>query len=203
LPEAVDLVLIVVPASGVPGVVADCVGAKARSIVVMSAGFKEKEAEGAALEKEIQRRLEGSATRLIGPNCLGVMISLIGLNATFAEDIARPGNVAFLSQSWALLTGILDSSLGEQVGFSANRSSNLTQYGKLLCGSREEPLRDIHHSLGICKTRRKTSLAKRMSRLTQVTSGSDLGHRLRLRLAPYVGQRNRANHERALCRGDP
>jgi acetyltransferase len=119
LPEAVDLVLIVIPASSVPGVVAECVSAKTRSIVVISAGFKEKGAEGAALEREIQRHLEGSATRLIGPNCLGVMNPLIGLNATFAEDIARTGSVAFLSQSGALLTAILDWSFGEQVGFSA------------------------------------------------------------------------------------
>jgi len=119
LPEAVDLVLIVIPASGVPGVVAECVAAKAKSIVVISAGFKEKGPEGAALEKAIQGHLEGSTTRLIGPNCLGVMNPLIGLNATFAEDIARPGSVAFLSQSGALLTAILDWSSGEQVGFSA------------------------------------------------------------------------------------
>ena len=119
LPEAVDLVLVVIPARGVPGVVAECVAAKARSIVVISAGFKEKGPDGAALEKEIQRHLKGSATRLIGPNCLGVMNPLVGLNATFAEDLARPGNVAFLSQSGALLTAILDWSLLEQVGFSA------------------------------------------------------------------------------------
>lgn len=119
LPETVDLVLIVIPASGVPAVVAECVAAKAKSIVVISAGFKEKGPEGAALEKEIQRHLERSGTRLIGPNCLGVMNPHVGLNATFAEDTARPGNVAFLSQSGALLTAILDWSFVEQVGFSA------------------------------------------------------------------------------------
>ena len=57
--------------------------------------------------------------RLIGPNCLGVMNPPLGLNATFAHDMARPGNVAFLSQSGALLTAILDWSLREEVGFSA------------------------------------------------------------------------------------
>ena len=57
--------------------------------------------------------------RLIGPNCLGVMNPVIGLNATFAQTIARQGNVAFLSQSGALLTAILDWSLREEVGFSA------------------------------------------------------------------------------------
>jgi acetyltransferase len=119
VPEVVDLAVIVIPAASVPEAVGECVASKVASIVVISAGFKEKGPEGAALEKEIQKHLQGCMTRLIGPNCLGVMNPLIGLNATFAEDIARPGNVAFLSQSGALLTAILDWSFVEQVGFSA------------------------------------------------------------------------------------
>jgi len=119
VPEAVDLVVIVIPAHAVPDVVAECVAAKAKAIIVISAGFKEKGPEGAALENQIRKHLDGSATRLIGPNCLGVMNPLIGLNATFAQDIARPGMVAFLSQSGALLTAILDWSFVAQVGFSA------------------------------------------------------------------------------------
>lgn len=119
VPEAVDLVVIVIPAHAVPDVVAECVAAKAKAIIVISAGFKEKGPEGAALENQIRKHLDGSATRLIGPNCLGVMNPLIGLNATFAQDIARPGMVAFLSQSGALLTAILDWSFVDQVGFSA------------------------------------------------------------------------------------
>ena len=119
IPEAVDLVVIVTPANTVPGLVAECVNAKAKSIVVISAGFKEKGPAGATLEQQVQTELLGTATRLIGPNCLGLMNPLIGLNATFAQDIARPGNVAFLSQSGALLTAILDWSLAEKVGFSA------------------------------------------------------------------------------------
>jgi acetyltransferase len=119
VPEAVDLVVVVTPAVTVPRVVGECVSAKAKSVVVISAGFKEKGPEGVALEKQVQAELRHGTTRLIGPNCLGLMNPLIGLNATFGRDIARPGNVAFLSQSGALLTAILDWSLGEQVGFSA------------------------------------------------------------------------------------
>ncbi|HXT26578.1 MAG TPA: bifunctional acetate--CoA ligase family protein/GNAT family N-acetyltransferase [Candidatus Eisenbacteria bacterium] len=118
VPETVDLVVVVTPANTVPAIVSECVRAEAKSIVVISAGFKEKGPEGAALEKQIQSELKGT-TRLIGPNCLGLMNPLIGLNATFAQDIALPGNVAFLSQSGALLTAILDWSLGERAGFSA------------------------------------------------------------------------------------
>jgi acetyltransferase len=119
VPEAVDLVVVVTPAPTVPGVVAECVKANAKAVVVISAGFKEKGPDGLALEREIQSELSRGATRLIGPNCLGLMNPWIGLNATFARDIVRPGNVAFLSQSGALLTAILDWSLLEQVGFSA------------------------------------------------------------------------------------
>jgi acetyltransferase len=119
LPEPADLVVVVTPAATVPGVVAECVKAKSQGIVVISAGFKEKGAEGAALENEIRGNLHGTETRLIGPNCLGIMNPSVGLNATFAQDIVGPGNVAFLSQSGALLTAILDWSFLEHVGFSA------------------------------------------------------------------------------------
>ena len=119
VPEPVDLVIVVTPALTVPGVVAECVKANANAIVVISAGFKEKGAEGATLERQIQIALSRSTTRLIGPNCLGLMNPWVGLNATFAKDTVLPGNVAFLSQSGALLTAILDWSLAEQVRFSA------------------------------------------------------------------------------------
>ncbi len=119
VPEKVDLAVVVTPARTVPGVIGQCVDAGVRAAVVISAGFKERGAEGAALEREIQNHLRRGKMRLIGPNCLGVMNPHVGLNATFAQDIARVGNVAFLSQSGALLTAILDWSFQEQVGFSA------------------------------------------------------------------------------------
>lgn len=119
VPEKVDLAVIVTPAMTVPGVVGECVDAGVRAAVVISAGFKERGPEGAALELEIQKQLRRGTMRILGPNCLGVMNPHAGFNATFAQDIARPGNVAFLSQSGALLTAILDWSLEEQVGFSS------------------------------------------------------------------------------------
>jgi len=118
IPVPPDLAVIVTPAATVPGIVTECIDAGVRAAVVISAGFKEHGAEGQALEAEIAERLRHGRLRLIGPNCLGVMNPLIGLNATFAQTIARPGNVAFLSQSGALLTAILDWSLREEVGFS-------------------------------------------------------------------------------------
>lgn len=119
IPEAVDLAVVCTPAATVPGLIGECVDAGVKSSVVISAGFKERGAEGVALEKQIQEQLRRTSMRLIGPNCLGIMNPVIGLDATFAKDAPRPGNVAFLSQSGALLTAVLDWSIREQVGFSA------------------------------------------------------------------------------------
>jgi acetyltransferase len=119
IPENIDLAIVVTPAPTVPGLIAECMDAGVRSCVVISAGFKERGAEGVELETRIQQQLRRGTMRLIGPNCLGIMNPSFGLNATFAERIANPGNVAFLSQSGALLTAILDWSFQEHVGFSA------------------------------------------------------------------------------------
>jgi len=119
VPEPVDLVVLATPAITIPGLIGECVAAKARSAVVISAGFKERGEAGTALERQIQEQLKQSSMRLIGPNCLGVMNPVIGMNATFAKDAPKAGSVAFLSQSGALLTAILDWSLKEEVGFSA------------------------------------------------------------------------------------
>jgi len=119
IPEKIDLAVVVTPAPTVPGVIRECVAAGTRSAIVISAGFKERGAEGKELERQIQAELRHSEMRVVGPNCLGMMNPHLGLNATFAQDIAKPGSVAFLSQSGALLTAILDWSFQSNVGFSA------------------------------------------------------------------------------------
>ncbi|MGH9703450.1 MAG: GNAT family N-acetyltransferase [Candidatus Acidiferrales bacterium] len=119
VPEKVDLAVIVTPAPTVPAAIGECVESGVKAAVVISAGFREFGAEGANLEKQIQAQLRKGRMRLMGPNCLGLMNPLVGLNATFAQAPARKGSVAFLSQSGALLTAILDWSAKEQVGFSA------------------------------------------------------------------------------------
>ncbi len=142
LSEPVDLAVIVTPAATVPGVVRECLDARARSAIVISAGFKERGAEGVELERLVQAELRRGSMRLVGPNCLGMMNPSIGLNATFAHDLARPGNVAFLSQSGALLTAVLDWSLREQVGFSAIVSTGSmldVDWGDLISFYGEDP----------------------------------------------------------------
>ncbi len=118
LPDKVDLVVVTTPADTVPDLLAESVEIGIPAGIVISAGFKESGDHGKELERQITQIIRGKM-RLIGPNCLGVMNPVRGLNATFAHAIARPGNVAFISQSGALLTAILDWSLRENVGFSS------------------------------------------------------------------------------------
>src|SRR5919106_1477903 len=119
VPARVDLAVIVAPAPAVPGIIRECAEAEVEGAVIISAGFRETGPEGAELEGQVLEEARRGKLRIVGPNCLGVMKPPTGLNATFAGSIARPGNVALLSQSGALLTAILDQSFMENVRFSA------------------------------------------------------------------------------------
>ncbi len=119
LPESIDLAVVVTPAATVPAVMRECAQAGVRAAVIISAGFRELGPKGAQLETGIEQAIRGTRMRVIGPNCLGLMTPSLGLNATFAQKPALPGKMAFLSQSGALCTSILDWSLREIVGFSA------------------------------------------------------------------------------------
>ena len=92
VPNQVDLAVIVTPARTVPGVIEECVDAGVKGAIVISAGFKEIGEEGAELEREILQKARQAQMRIIGPNCLGVMSPLTGINATFAKGMALPGN---------------------------------------------------------------------------------------------------------------
>jgi acetyltransferase len=118
-PEKVDLAVVATPAHTVPGVIRECVDAGVEGAIIISAGFRETGPEGKALEEKVLQEARRGALRMIGPNCLGVMAPRSHLNATFANTMARPGHVGFISQSGALGTAILDWSLQELVGFSA------------------------------------------------------------------------------------
>ena len=119
IPEPVDLALIATPAPSVPELVAGCAAAGVQAVVVLSAGFREVGPEGLAREARLREAIRGTALRLLGPNCLGLMNPRLGLNATFAASIAEPGHVGFLSQSGAICTAVLDWSRRQRVGFSA------------------------------------------------------------------------------------
>ena len=117
-PEKVELAVIATPPETIPRLITECVDAGVQGAIIVSAGFKEIGPDGLKLEEQILENARRGSLRIIGPNCLGVMSPLTGLNATFAVGMARPGNVAFISQSGALCTSVLDWSLREMVGFS-------------------------------------------------------------------------------------
>ncbi|HLJ40646.1 MAG TPA: bifunctional acetate--CoA ligase family protein/GNAT family N-acetyltransferase [Candidatus Acidoferrales bacterium] len=171
VPEKVDLAMIVTPAPTVPGIVRECVDAGVRAATVISAGFKERGEAGAELERRIQTELRRGTMRLVGPNCLGMMNPSLGLNATFAENIAKSGNVAFLSQSGALLTAILDWSSQEEVGFSAIVSTGSmldVGWGDLISFFGEDPqtqsivlyMESIGEARGFLSAAREVALTK-------------------------------------------
>ena len=120
IPDNIDLALIMVPATAVAQVLEECGQKGARGAVIVTAGFKEVGAEGAALERRAVEIAREHGISLVGPNCLGVINTDIDimLNASFARCMPKHGNIAFLSQSGALCAGILDYARGRNIGFS-------------------------------------------------------------------------------------
>ena len=125
IPGAVDTAIIVTPAPTVPGVIKECVAKGVKTAVIITAGFSETHTdEGSALEKKIVEAAKSqiangkSQIRLIGPNCLGILIPSIGLNASFAKDLPKAGSIALVSQSGALAVALIDQSLSLGIGYS-------------------------------------------------------------------------------------
>ncbi|PQO40725.1 acetate--CoA ligase alpha subunit [Blastopirellula marina] len=119
VPEKVDLAVICTPAATVPNLVQQCGEAGVRGIIILSAGFREVGADGKKLEEEIAKTAaKFRGLRIVGPNCLGVMATHSALNASFAAAAPDKGKVAFISQSGALCTAVLDWAFQEQIGFS-------------------------------------------------------------------------------------
>jgi acetyltransferase len=119
LPNPPDLAVICTPAATVPDLIDECGRLGILGVVIISAGFREVGPAGQALEDQIRAAAtRHRGLRIIGPNCLGVMVPSIKLNASFAADMALPGRVAFLSQSGALCTSVLDWARAAGIGFS-------------------------------------------------------------------------------------
>lgn len=120
LPETPDLVIVCTPAESVPAIVRDSGQRGVGGIIIISAGFRESGGTGRVLEDAVRNeaaKYEG--LRIIGPNCLGVLVPRLRLNASFAAGMPEPGRVTLLSQSGALCTAILDWAIDERIGFSA------------------------------------------------------------------------------------
>jgi acetyl coenzyme A synthetase (ADP forming)-like protein len=115
----VDMAVIVLPAKLVPGVLEECGAKGIPLVVIISSGFREVGKAGAELEAQILAIARKHGTRIIGPNCLGLMLPIQGINTTFDPVSPKPGRIAFISQSGAIITTIVDWSLPEEIGFSA------------------------------------------------------------------------------------
>lgn len=118
IPEHVDLAIIATPAHTVPEIVEECGKAGVEGIIIISAGFREIGEEGKNLEKQIVEIRKKYGMRVIGPNCMGVIRPNISLNASFLKVSPEPGNIAFISQSGALGSAMLDWAINTHIGFS-------------------------------------------------------------------------------------
>jgi acetyltransferase len=118
LESPVDLVIMAAPIASTPQIVKECKKTGAGGVVIISAGGKETGIKGRELELAIKNEAKDSSLRIIGPNCLGIVCSQAKLNASFASHMPLPGNMAFISQSGAICTSVLDRSIKEQIGFS-------------------------------------------------------------------------------------
>lgn len=119
LPEIPELAIIATSADIVPDIVEECGKGGIKAVIVISAGFKEAGAKGIEREAKIIECARKYSMRIMGPNCLGAIRPSTGLNATFARKMTKPGKIAFLSQSGALGTSVLDWAISRDIGFSA------------------------------------------------------------------------------------
>nr|WP_321353069.1 acetate--CoA ligase family protein [uncultured Methanoregula sp.] len=118
IPAPVDLAVITVPALHVPAVIEECGAKGVPMAVIITAGFKEMGEGGKALEDRVLAIAKGHGTRIIGPNCLGVIIPPKGIDTTYVHQSPKPGNIAFISQSGAIINTVVDWSLAKNIGFS-------------------------------------------------------------------------------------
>ncbi|MFL6675233.1 MAG: GNAT family N-acetyltransferase [Massilia sp.] len=118
LPEAPELAVICTPAATVPGIVAQLGERGTKAAVVISAGLGASDGSGRTLKQAMLDAARPHLLRILGPNCVGLLVPPIGLNASFAHTDALRGHTAFVSQSGALVTGVLDWAKSRGIGFS-------------------------------------------------------------------------------------
>ncbi|HZH71788.1 MAG TPA: GNAT family N-acetyltransferase, partial [Mariniphaga sp.] len=119
LPKVPDLAVIMTSAKIVPQLIRECGEAGIYGIIIMSAGFKEAGEEGRQLEEQVKaEKAKFPGMRVIGPNCLGIIVPGLNMNVSFANGMPEKGHVAFISQSGALCTSVLDWAYESKIGFS-------------------------------------------------------------------------------------
>ena len=118
LESSPELAIIATPAAGVPGIIQELGTRGTRAAIVITAGFGESGEEGKALQKRMLEAARPHALRIVGPNCIGLLAPGAGLNASFAHRMAHKGSTAFVTQSGAMLTSVLDWAGTRNIGFS-------------------------------------------------------------------------------------
>ncbi|MFH0966161.1 MAG: CoA-binding protein, partial [Methanobacteriota archaeon] len=132
IPAPVEMVVIATPAEFVPAIVEEAGRKGVKSAVILSAGFRETGKEGQILEDELLKVARDTGIRIVGPNCLGIIIPPLDLNATFDVQSPLSGYIGFISQSGAIITTVLDWSISRRIGFSSVISvGNQTDMGFL------------------------------------------------------------------------
>ncbi|HEX9075198.1 MAG TPA: CoA-binding protein, partial [Anaerolineae bacterium] len=118
VPEEIDLAVIVIPAPLVAGAMEQCGQKGVKGVIVITAGFREVGGNGMKLERRLLEIAHEYGMRMIGPNCIGIIDTVIPLNTSFTSGMPRPGNIAFMTQSGALAQSVLDWAEGQGIGFS-------------------------------------------------------------------------------------
>jgi len=119
IPEPIEMVVIAIPAPGVPAIVKEAGARGVKVAVILTAGFRETGEEGKKIEDELIRVARETGIRIVGPNCLGIIIPPLELNATFDVQSPLSGQIGFISQSGAIITTVLDWSMSRRIGFSS------------------------------------------------------------------------------------
>jgi len=174
LPLTPDLAVIATPPDTVPALVDELGKCGTRAAVILTAGFAEGEAaSGKARSAQMLAAARPYLMRIIGPNCLGIAVPGIGLNATFAPAAPLSGNIAFLTQSGALATTVLDWALPRGIGFSAIVSMgdmSDVDFGDLLdyVALDEATHAILIYAEGITQARKFMSAARRTGRIKPI-----------------------------------
>jgi acetyltransferase len=168
-----DLAIVATPARTVPGIVEQCGAHGIRSMIILSAGFREVGETGRALEEKVRDAARSHGIRFLGPNCLGLIRPSIGLNATFGNNKAAEGTIALVSQSGALCTSILDWAESRDVGFSAVVSTGIAadlDFGDMLDYLASDPKTEsiILYIEGLNQSRRFMSGLRAAARIKPV-----------------------------------
>ena len=199
LPEKPELAVIATPARTVPAILRDAGAAGIKAAVVLTSGFAETGPAGAALQSEMLDAARAGGVRVLGPNCLGVMRTDIGLNASFARTYAHPGKLALVSQSGALCGAILDWAHSAQVGFTSVISlggAADVDFGELLDFLAADPATEaiLMYVEGIRDARRFMSALRAAARVKPVIA---------LKVGRYAsGSRAASSHTGALVGSD-